>query len=363
VAGFALACFLVTAAGVVNASAEFTLLHPAKDSTLIEDPSGALANGSGPAIFSGRINSESRSIRRALLAFDVAGAVPAGSTVTGVTLWLDLTSTSGGPVSIRLHRIVADWGEGPSSSSGGGGAPSATGDSTWIHRLYPDVFWLQAGGDFDPTPRADALVDQPGLYAWEAAPEMVADVQSWLDHPESAFGWMLLGDETQPQTVKRFDSREASDETNRPLLEVDYVPPCSPDPAGPGYWRNQCAALSGNADAAGRESSAAAGADCRFADWILPCANRVLANLSLPRVDACGSLLTSPPPSSCDRAAARLSVLVLNVCAGRLQTSCPAASTESECVSTNIGDLLNYVSGLIRAGDCRRAAACAATPD
>jgi hypothetical protein len=363
VAGFASACVLLAAAGAADAFAEFALLRPAKDSTLIEDPTGALANGSGEAIFSGRINSTSRSIRRALLAFDIAAAVPAGSTVTGARLWLNLSSTSAGPVSVRMYRVRADWGEGASASGGGGGAPALPGDSTWIHRFFDDLFWTQAGGDFDMLPRAESTVDQPGPYTWGSTPEMVADVQSWLDRPESAFGWVLLGDETRPQTVKRFDSREFPDEANRPLLEIDFVPPCSPDPIGPGYWRHQCLGLPDDAHAGPGGSSARSGADPGFVGWVLPCANRVLADLGLSGLDACGALLSPPPPTCVDRAAAKLSVLILNVCAGRLQTSCPIAPTSGPCVSTSVADLLVEISALIRDGDCQQAASCASTPN
>src|SRR6266545_5935335 len=151
--GFASVCVLAAAIGSAEAFAEFAVLRPAKDSTLIEDAAGSLANGSGPAIFSGRINSTTRSIRRALLAFPIAAAVPRGSTITGVTLHLNLSATSGGPATVGLHRILADWGEGASSSGGGGGAPSVQGDSTWIHRFYDVLFWSRPGGDFDPLPR------------------------------------------------------------------------------------------------------------------------------------------------------------------------------------------------------------------
>src|SRR5258706_787091 len=103
------ACMLVAVAGVMNAFADFALLRPTRDSTLVEDPSGALANGSGAGVFAGRINFPSQSIRRAVLAFDVAATVPPGSTVTGARLWLHLSATIAGPVSIRLHRALADW--------------------------------------------------------------------------------------------------------------------------------------------------------------------------------------------------------------------------------------------------------------
>ncbi len=338
---------LVAGAGSSGALAEFALLRPAKDATLIEHPAGALSNGSGPVFFAGRNSSATNSVRRAVLAFDVAAAVPPGSTVTGAVLRLNLSSTNAGSVPVSLHLLLADWGEGASIASGGGGAPSAPGDSTWIHRYYDNVFWARPGGDSDPVPRAVALVDQLGPYSWGSTPEMVEDIQSWLDHPETNHGWLLAGDESSPTTVKRFDSREHPEEASRPLLEIDYVPPCSPDPVGPGYWQHQCADPT----------------EPGFADWVLPCANRIFSDLGLAGIDACDSILADPPRPCLDRAIRKLSVLILNVCAGRLQTSCPAAPDDGDCASAHIGDLLHEISGLISAGDCRRASGCAAIPD
>jgi hypothetical protein len=360
VAGLASMGVLAAAIGVADTFAEFALLPPAKDSTLIEDPAGALANGSGPGIFSGRTASASRSIRRALLAFDIAAAVPQGSTITGAKLHLNLSATSAGPATVRLQRVLADWGEGTSSSGGGGGAPSVQGDSTWIHRFYDALFWSQPGGDFDPLPRGEAVVDQSGPYAWGSTSGMVEDVQSWLDDPSGNFGWILLGDETISQTVKRFDSRESPEVAIRPFLEVEYIPLCKPDPVGLGYWRQECAALANSgADVAGRAEPPAGTGDT-FGGWILPCADRVLGDLGLPGMNACVALLSDPPPNCEDRAATRLGVLVMNVCAGRLQTSCPVDSDERTCVSVIVGDLLREVASLIRLGQCREAAACAA---
>ena len=355
-AGLAFACALAVVADVASALAEVALLRPVRDGTLVEDPFGTLANGSGDALFSGRINATSRSVRRALLAFDVASAVPAGSTVTGARLWLRLSSTSAGPASVNLHRVVADWGEGSSTSGGGGGAPAAPGDSTWLHRFFDAVLWTQPGGDFDPNPRAEAIVDQPGPYTWGSTPEMVADVQSWLDHPASAFGWILLGDETRPQTVKRFDSREFPEEASQPFLEVDFVPLCSPDPVGPGHWKRQCSSVSGGGVTRGPEET-------DFDERVVPCAQRLLSDLGLPEIVACDAVLSQPPRDCMTRAAGKLAVLVLNVCAGRLQTSCPTDSIEGGCSATTVGELLLEMSVLMQDGDCRRASGCGGSPD
>lgn len=206
--------------------ADTAVLSAGRDNTLIENPNGSLSNGAGPAIFAGRIGSASNSIRRAVIAFDVASAVPAGAIVTRAALGLEMSRTSAGPKTLRLHRLLADWGEGASSSTGGGGAPSATGDATWIHRSFDTLFWMSPGGDFLPGASAAQVVDQAGTYVWESA-AITADVQGWADDAAGNFGWIVIGDESTPQTVKLFESRESADETVRPYLEIEYLPPCA----------------------------------------------------------------------------------------------------------------------------------------
>src|SRR4030095_996735 len=314
-------------------------------------------NGSGAAIFAGRVSSSTDPRRRGLLAFDIAGSIPAGSVVTGVSLTLHLSATNGGPFVVSLHRVLADWGEGSSSSSGGGGAASQRGDSTWLHRFYDTDFWTSPGGDFDWTAHAMAAVDQPGAYLWGSTGEMVGDVQSWLDSPEGNFGWALVGDETQPQTVKRFDSREAPDETSRPILVVDFIPPCLPNPRGLGYWQSQCLASSPS-------HAAASGPDePLFSEWVLPCSEKMFSDLDLAEQGrACEAILSAPHRDCGQLALRQLSVLVLNVCSGRLQTSCPGSGSDEGCAAHSLGDLLRELSALSLSGECRRASGCADIP-
>ena len=54
---------------------------------------------------------------------------------------------------------------------------------------------------------------------------MVADAQAWLDTPATNFGWILIGNEAQLKTAKRFNSRENPNSSNRPVLTLDYFPP------------------------------------------------------------------------------------------------------------------------------------------
>jgi hypothetical protein len=348
--------FLTCLAGIATATsrahAEFATLRPAKDSTLIESATGAFANGSGPAIFAGRVSSSTEPRRRALLAFDVAGSVPPGSTVISATLTLNLSATNAGAVWVSIHRVQADWGEGAASSSGGGGVPSTPGDSTWRHRYYDGVYWDSPGGDFDSSVRAAALVDQPGFYSWGSTPEMVVDIQSWLDDPAGNYGWILIGDETRSTTVKRFDSRESSEESARPVLYVEFVPPCAPDPRGPGYWEQQCSAL------LGEDESGNAPSEPRFSDQVIPCAEKILGDLGLPDVSVCAALAPGSLLDCRQAAIRKLSVLVLNVCAARLQTSCPAPPSGEGCAAKNIGELLRELSRRILRGECWRASGC-----
>jgi hypothetical protein len=199
-----------------------------RDNTLFQDAEGDTSNGAGPAMFAGR-NSQNLT-RRALVAFDLSGHVPAGALIESVVLTLEVTSA---PDTLSrqftLHRVLADWGEGLSSTAGGSGAPAAAGDATWLHTFYPGQFWSSPGGDFDPTPSGTETVGDVGTYCWTGA-GMVADVQHWLDHPDINFGWLVRGEESGPRTVRRFDSRESDLPPNRPSLSISYTLPVATRP-------------------------------------------------------------------------------------------------------------------------------------
>ncbi|MEZ5327630.1 MAG: DNRLRE domain-containing protein, partial [Verrucomicrobiales bacterium] len=126
---------------------------------------------------------------------------------------------------VRLHRLFADWGEGTSNASGeeGRGATARNGDVTWLHQFFSNDRWQTEGGDFSPTMSATASVNRNGNYEW-AASGMVADVQSWIDSPDTNFGWILVTRETGTESAKRFDSREATNAERRPKLSITYLP-------------------------------------------------------------------------------------------------------------------------------------------
>jgi len=216
---------VVLALAASNVSADTVTLTPVKDNTLYESPIGNISNGSGEHVFVGE--NGGALIRRALLAFDLAGSIPAGSTIDAVTLRMNMSRTIAGPQTIEVFRVSADWGEGASDAFGeeGGGTAAAANDATWIHRFFNTSLWTTPGGDFAASASASASVDGLGSYSWGAAGGLVADVQHWLDNPASNFGWILIGNESAAASAKRFDSRESAVVANRPTLVIDFTPP------------------------------------------------------------------------------------------------------------------------------------------
>ena len=199
---------LIAACG--NGQEEVTL-NPNKDNTLYERRDGSRSNGSGDWLFVGATNG--LTLRRTLLAFDVASAIPSGATITGVTLTMNMSRTMAGPEVVSIHKVLADWGEGASEANdqGGQGADSTQGDATWLHRFYPDQLWASQGGDFQAEPNTSTSINDVGGVTWESTDQLVEDVQSWLDDPSMNYGWILIGNEGAQRTTKRFDSKENPD--------------------------------------------------------------------------------------------------------------------------------------------------------
>jgi hypothetical protein len=217
---------LLFSACAVNA--DTLKLYPDRDVTLIEHQHGELANGAGSALFVGRTAQSADSLRRALLHFDIAGTLPDKAIIEDVTLTLHLTRSNSAPVDISVHRLLDSWSEGPSSTGGGGGVAAQPGDATWLHTDYDAAYWKQVGGHFVARSSATTVVGTSGSYSWGNSKHLLADVRLWLHAPSENFGWLILGDETMPQSVKRFDARETPDAKFRPLLTVTYRLPGKP---------------------------------------------------------------------------------------------------------------------------------------
>jgi len=232
--------------------ADTATLVPAKDNTLYESATGSLSNGAGGHFFTGRTaQSPAISRRRAVLAFDLTGSVPPGSTVTSVSLTLNMSLTITGPVLNEMRRVLADWGSAGSiaGSGQGGGAAAQVGDVTWLHTFFNSTAWTSPGGDFSPTVSASTTIGAVGPYTFASTPQLVADVQGFVDNPATNFGWIILGNELISGSAKRFDSRENDDPTVRPMLTIEFTPPdetcCLPDGSCVNLLAADCLAADG----------------------------------------------------------------------------------------------------------------------
>jgi hypothetical protein len=209
---------------VAAAAAQTTVTIPCSlDNSLYEDATGSLSNAKGIGLFVGVTGQNTK--RRALVKFDIAGALPAGARVLDASLNITVTRTAVPfDVDVFAHRALASWGEGTSNAPGqeGGGAPSSNGDATWRHRFYPNTLWTNLGGDFAPT--ASAVVRSPayGSASSGASSAFVQDVQQMLSNPASNHGWLLKTNEAQAYVARRLGSRES---TTPPSLTVTYLLP------------------------------------------------------------------------------------------------------------------------------------------
>ncbi len=203
-------------------------LRPSKDAVIYSPVGGAgatgdsnLASGKSEYLLAGR--SGERRALRSLIAFDLSAQVPAGSTITSVTLSLPVnTPHADASVALRVHRLTSDWSEGTvaAPSGGGGGGPAAPGSVTWTARSLGTANWGTPGGDFAAAASASQRVGGSGPATVSAA-GMVADVQAWLANPAANFGWMLKADD-ETEAAVRFASREG---TPAPSLVIEFNPP------------------------------------------------------------------------------------------------------------------------------------------
>ncbi|MEO8112180.1 MAG: DNRLRE domain-containing protein, partial [Ginsengibacter sp.] len=210
-------CSLLSVAQPVTVS-----IPASADNTIYENPSGN-SNALGQNIFSG--NNGGGSPRRGLIKFDVGSVIPAGVTVTDVSLTLNCNVSRTIPDNIFLHKLLSAWGEGTSDAGGGSGdgvgVAATNNDATWLNSFFSSVFWTNPGGDFNATSSASVSVSATGFYTWQST-QMVSDVQSWLDIPTSNNGWILICNESAVATARKFGSRQNTTVANRPVLSVTY---------------------------------------------------------------------------------------------------------------------------------------------
>lgn len=228
-----LATFMALA--IHHASADVVTINPSADTCLFElDPNHNW--GSQDEVVAGTLRTGEKA--RALVAFDIAGHVPAGSTVTSVRLTLRVVRTPPGPANSNFHllRVLVPWVEGTKSSVAGagnaGGALATSGETTWLSRLHQMAAWNQPGGqlevEFAEDPSGTQFVGGDGNKVFVFTTDGVSDVQSMLDSPGGNHGWVLVTEnEAAAKSARRWASRQHP--TNPPKLEITFTPPPAPE--------------------------------------------------------------------------------------------------------------------------------------
>lgn len=192
-----------------------------KDNTLYESNTGGISNGAGDKLFAGKTQN-SGDLRRALVHFDLS-SIPTNAIVSSASLSFQVTKTRSGG-SLNLHVLTSDWGEGSSvaGGQGGGGASATSGDATWVHTFFNTSNWTTVGGDFSSSSSASATASSTGPISF-TSPQLVTDIQNWIDGTSSNFGWIVLGNEGQNGSSIRLASKEHVTNTFRPTLSITYT--------------------------------------------------------------------------------------------------------------------------------------------
>ncbi|MCW5553731.1 MAG: DNRLRE domain-containing protein [Verrucomicrobiae bacterium] len=202
-----------------TASAATTNLLPIAD-TYIRDSAPTANFGASTPLLAG-IALAGSPVQRCLFKFSLAD-LPSDATITGVSLRLVATAGPREASNFDLHRVLRDWTEN---------------DATWNVRL-PATPWgapgAQAGADFVTTSSVTAqlqpVLESPTINDF-SSPGMVADVQLWLEDPNTNFGWILLATGGQAGSGRQLASRE--NVSLGPVLTIDYtvsepLPPALP---------------------------------------------------------------------------------------------------------------------------------------
>ena len=176
----------------IPAEATSVEVPSARDTTLIEDPDGALGNGAGPAVFAGRTNAATDGVRRGLLYFDLSSALAKPGPVVSLevdkvaVVLSNITESNVTPREYRLHRVLADWGEGISSSSGGTGAPAVRSSVRQLlaRRSWPQLSKnarasrAQATGSPHPSASAASATNRRPSWRYHANPSSMASASA-----------------------------------------------------------------------------------------------------------------------------------------------------------------------------------------
>ncbi len=217
--------------------ADSVTIYPVADGTLIQVAPDANLGG---ANFFNAGTAGNGNRNRGLMRFSFSEDIPAGAVIDNAYLSLDIIRQPTMDMAVgifELRRMLVSWGEGDKipieENSPGLGAPGTDGDSTWTHRSVGGATWEIAGGE-KGTDFSSVVSSRTTVYGlgdavdFESTPELVTDVQFWLDNPGANFGWVLMPeDERTRKTARSFASRE--DGSGGPRLIIEFTP--VPEPA------------------------------------------------------------------------------------------------------------------------------------
>jgi len=253
-AAFSLVEIGVLSAGAASARANQVQIGAAQDATLLGG-SDATTNQSlaDPGIFVGTDGEGNP--KRGLIEFNIAGSIPAGATITGVTLQMTVGQVAGSggggsggttaPETISLYNESQAWGQ-PTNIAGattfggtGHGAAPDPGDATWNYAFYSTTPWTTAGGDWTsslPDLADTAVTGTLSSFSWSSA-AMVTDVQNWLNNPSANFGWIIKNaDETDIRTFRAFWSAQGAAANDDPALAPQLTVTYTANPPATAYW-------------------------------------------------------------------------------------------------------------------------------
>jgi len=223
-------CILVFTLSSITCHAQLDSMSftPVKDNSMFAE-SPTYSDGAGYNLFAGKTTGIAGSqIRRALLKFNLT-SLPNNTQIQSVKLIMPVIQASGNtttPHNFSLHKLLKDWGEGTSTSSGQG-SPATTNDATWTYNFYNTSTWTTAGGDFTSTASATSAVAYaqfPLKFGTWNSTGIKNDVIAWLANPSTNFGWILKGEETVSGSAKKFTSREEGF-FPKPTLTIYYTLP------------------------------------------------------------------------------------------------------------------------------------------
>lgn len=202
------------------AQTETIIIEATKDNTIYSDKPENGSNGSGDYLFAGI--TDKGNTRRALVQFDL-GSIPAETIIDSVYLTLQISKSGVGEKVVKIHKLTGNWGEAGSAAPAqeGQGAEAENGDATWNYAFFNTTEWNTSGGDFESIATASAAAGNSGALNF-TSDELTSQINGWLSDAGTNFGWIVIGDESDDRSTKRFYSRENADTDKRPRLTVFY---------------------------------------------------------------------------------------------------------------------------------------------